>query len=564
MRFVQIFFINFTFILSLQFPASIDRKIRKDLLSALRHSRSNYHKSHSDSTNSSPSPKTILEKLPNDLITNMIGPFLDLKSTISLKICSFNSKEVSHSIVKARLVKFCPHFVFENLFLNDLLLYVLDSHFPESVNLSSPSIKDELQVLILKFNCNDLKFNNIPRNIYFYLIAFINEFVNGPNSTVPVCEKLCIIDSIRLISRSNFPLTLNYLRILRSSEEFSSDLDFFATKPSKEQTRSKFYITNVNSWALYRPLDSLFTIIVAEYFIDEYTTMGLLESCRNVCGMVSMHFCYHSPIIADRLISDINGNNLDTRYLQDIKMTFAIKHAICAKNSHLFHDCDVVLQRIIGEIPEHQNELSKFSDPKHVENILKSLKYFNDRSNLYLIDLFSRSINSLYLTTSVRDKYLINMEFNMRFFFFEAIVKEFPRPTSYMLYSVPESPPVFAVNYHYFSILPIFFELLKSNDPIILIAMLSEECFPLAKEFITDKFDLNRTYKFSVDGACIFEQFCDLFCGRTMHFKQIIQELHVPKIQEILSSNQHEFEGEFVPNYPVVLVDKHFQIKWFK
>ncbi len=55
----------------------------------------------------------------------------------------------------------------------------------------------------------------------------------------------------------------------------------------------------------------------------------------------------------------------------------------------------------------------------------------------------------------------------------------------------------------------------------------------------------------------------DRFIGRTLHFKQIIKELNDPELQNVFSSNPHEFDSEFLPSEPVISIDPNFGAEYF-
>jgi hypothetical protein len=560
MRIAQFFFfINFTFILSLQFPSAVDKRIRKTLLDVLKH----FHR------NGFPNDlvlnldhEVMLEKLPNEVMAETVGIFMDFKSIAALRMANIKSVKISLSIVKCRLFNFSPYFLFDDLFLNDLLLYVLDEHFPESSNLSSPFIRDELQVLIVKFNYDYLNYDAIPRNIYFYLISFINEFVNGPNSTIPITKESCKIDSIRFMTQNESPKTLEILKNLTNIIfGFSMDnLNFFASRPTKEDVATKFGITDINVWMRrFHLMDSVFLLIISEYFVEDYTPEELLIFCKDTA------YASHSLIIIDRLFSVVSKYEA-IRYTIRSDLVIDSRYSLCVRYPDSSPDCKLILKKIMTELPLEDTSAMEASliltDPRNIEAVLNHFKWFHSFSNLYQAELFSLCINSLHLSVERRSYDLIC--FGSNFIFLDISLKENPRPFNmFRVFPYTNSFVILTIIHRADHVtLSKFFELLNSKDPIVLIFMLSRQCLIASRLNILDKFDLNKSYHF---GMAIrkYDINFNRFIGRTLHFKQIIKELNDPELQNVFSSNPHEFDGEFLPSEPVISIDPNIGAEYF-
>jgi hypothetical protein len=550
-------------VISLQFPGSIDQIIRKSLLSALKR----FHKN-------DPAPRIYkpkfcsfhlikLEHLSHDVLSQTVGKFLDFKSIVTLRKASINTREISNFIVKIRLASFCPYFVFDGAFLNDLLLFVIDEHFPESSNLNSPSIKDELQVLILKFNFGELNYEIMPRNIYFYLIAFINEFIYGANSTVQVTRELCLFDSIRSIIKYNFPRTFAYLKTLQSTDfpdEYIRNLEFFSTDPSKEDVRLFFGVYDFTLWRKC-PIMGSFELIIYDYFVDEdISTDDLVLLCR----FLEHHFWHYSSAVMDRISSDLKENKWNMLNTRCLNFSFDSMYSICERYPDSTPDCALILKRVIRDMPlESPNEVS---EPSDIEGIISLFKYFEGRSNLYQIDLFSQCINSPHLTVERRSFHLRLIQYHLNTLFFDVSLKENPRP--FNMFSIdPYSHTLFPV-YSFakvnHDIMSTFFDQLNSRDPIVLLFMFSANSLLAIKQYILSNFDLNRTYRFDFGGLELVSPYNIMpLAGRTLHFKQIIKELREPKLLKIFSSNPREFDNDFAPNEPVISINPNMGAEYF-
>jgi hypothetical protein len=447
-------FIPLIFFLSLasarKFPGSVDKKIRENLLAALKRFHLNQPPLHISrslvNTNASvlapaknPKPRLSrevgFEKLPVDLIVQNVGDFMDFKSISSLRGVSWNSRNISRSIVEYKLSRFCPHFVTDDFLLNDLLLIVIKNHFPDSPNLNSPAVRDELQVLILEFLYYDIDEGNsqkrklthlddwsIPKNIYFYLISFINGMLNGINASVPITLTAGVIDSLRFVKENgNSRKTLKFLRRIMSSST-SEQLSIISRMPSNEELKAAFGITDINSWLLDVRMDREFVFLVSEILIDEVRTDVLVQ-------LFNIPWVYKSPIITNRLISDIKANRFNYQDIFDHNLTYEFKYVICQRNPTAYPECNAILTRITKDFPLQEEEnphplLS--SDHLFVESVLRSFECSDNRTNLYRLDIFSRYFHSPLISSSVREDYLNTFGYHVVYhsFYEDIIIKE--------------------------------------------------------------------------------------------------------------------------------------------
>jgi hypothetical protein len=546
-------------VLSLQFPAAVDKRIRKTLLDVLKR----FHRN--DFPNDlvlNLDHEVMLEMLPNEVMAETVGSFMDFKSIAALRMVNTKSVKISHSIVKCCLFNFSPYFLFDDLFLNDLLLYVLDEHFPESSNLSSPFIKDELQVLIVKFNYDYLNYDAIPRNIYFYLISFINEFVNGPNSTIPITKESCKIDSIRFMTQNESPKTLEIIKNLQKPtfDSYIDNLEFFAGRPTKEDVATNFEITDINVWwRQSRSMDSEFLLIISEYFVENFTTEELMSFCKDAA------YAPNSLIIIDHLLSVVSRYE----FTDFARKGFVIdsRYSLCVRYSDSRPDRELILKKVINELPLEDTSAMETSliltDPSNIKAVLLHFSVSYSFSNLYQAELFSICINSPHISVETRSNYFVH-SFDSRFIFWDMTLKENPRPFN-MFKVFPYTDTFVSLNIIHRAdhvTLSIFFELLNSKDPIGLLFMLSRKCLIASRLNILDKFDLNKSYHF---GMAIrkYDINFNRFIGRTLHFKQIIKELNDPELKNVFSSNPHEFDGEFLPSGSVILIDSNFGAEYF-
>jgi hypothetical protein len=566
MRITKFLFLVISCVLSLQFPAAVDKRIRSTLLVALKRFHLNGPAPCINKPALSPMHRVKLENLPMDLMNQEVGSLLDFNSMINLRKTSINSKALSDSILKFHLAKFSHHFVFNDFLLNGLFKYVLEIHFPESSNLSSPSIKDEMQVLILKFNYGYLNYNAIPRNIYFYIISFIYEFVNGPNSLVPISKDLCLLESIRLVFREDYPRTLNYIRTLGFGAKFYEILDLILAKPSKVDLLRHLEILGFDLWWESKEISDVLKIFVMEAFINDLSPEFLLEFFKS--SFTTSKLCVHSPVFMDRILSDFSENGLNIMASGMIQFfPFDSMYSLCSQYPYSSPDCVMILEKFARQLPLEDTVIPSRtlldSKSMSIKASLNIFKYFYFSINIYQVDLFSQCINSPHISAEFRSRYFSSwLPYPLRMFFLDVSVKENPRPFNLFYVTLNQMTPVYFIAEFDTVTLSTFFELLNSRDPILLLLVMNTECFIASKPYITDKFDLNKTYRFCDDFFLNSGDFFH-FYGRTMHFKQIVKELNWHAFQEVFSSNPHEFDGEFLPSEPVISIDPNFGAEYF-
>jgi hypothetical protein len=221
----------------------------------------------------------MFERIPIDTKVDILEKFLAYDSFISLKQTNSHYAGIPDAFLFRRLAKFNPYYLVEDPIVNKLLFAVITKHFVKSKNLQNPHIYDELMLLILKFHSKSLDFGAIPIKIYFYIIAFINETVRGPDSGVPTSVKDAVIDLCRLITIFDMPKSLKFFKENRKifssiwhfgTEEFVADLDFLHSKPTKYEIMDHFKInaSNVNNW-FKRDYSCTIKPVIFEYFLDE-------------------------------------------------------------------------------------------------------------------------------------------------------------------------------------------------------------------------------------------------------------------------------------------------------
>jgi hypothetical protein len=538
---------------ALRFPGSVDGRIRRCLLAGLKRLHSNSAPLTAPIFNDS-KDSTILSNYPVELKQVFFGN-LDFKSIKKLSQCNKQAALLSASTIAQRLASFNPHFAFDDELVDSLLLAVLDKHFPKSKNLQSETIHDELQLLIMKYTRDDLNFDSIPKNIYFYLISFMNEAVNGVDAIFDTSiQYFCV-----LLLKFKIPKSYNYfsqffgLSIFkpRSILIWKNHLKFFSQNPSKEELRRHFEIpADINDWVESSRSYYGFYDIVLELFYDEFTD-------ENVVKLYQFQHSFYTrnrgslKSFTRRYFSIIDENELMRAYKYDIFYSNANRAIICNELSVRF---GITIDMCYFSTRNSLNELSldrlAFFDS---ETIFKQLTRY-PKIRIYDLEFIVTVMNSDLIGPKLRFKvliYFVNMCISNRVV--ELLVKETIQPLNFIEFE-NESLTNFICQ------VPknIFLEFVDSvNDPLICIMILDSKFSLEAKRTIQQKdLDLNRIYRFKIR----LSKF-DQFVGRTMHFKQIIKELNEPELNEAFNLDSDDINHDYTTideSLPVVIVDEYY------
>jgi hypothetical protein len=199
---------------------------------------------------------------------------LECLDVVSLKRIS-QTNHLFHQFSKAlqysRLYKFDPYFMTEDRLVNEFLYYVLLEHFPIS---KGGSVRDDLQLLAMKFVYGELDYKVLPRNVYFYVISFMYDFVFGPGAAVPTSVTSCKISFLRLVQQEKLPKSLAYL-----AAKHEGYISFFTRKkqnhPSARDILAHFSINRIDSdlvGSLFSRYECEIAVAILEGLTDEIPT----------------------------------------------------------------------------------------------------------------------------------------------------------------------------------------------------------------------------------------------------------------------------------------------------
>jgi hypothetical protein len=537
---------------SLNFPGSVDGRIRRCLLEGLKR----FH------TNSAPLKTPILNDAETSTILSnysvelkqVFFEYLDFKSIKKLSQCNKKTALLSASTISQRLASFNPHFVFEDELVNSLLLAILDKHFPKSKNLHSETIHDELQLLIMKYTRKDLNFDSISKNIYFYLISFINEAVYGVDATLTF-RNFCI-----LLLKFKIPESYKYFRqffadnIFRYSTNslWDSHLNFFSQSPSKEEIRNYFSIpADINDWVKPREIDAEFIKVILELFYDEFYD----ENVVKFYDAFDMNYSVFSKAFTRRYFSLIDEAELMRGYNFDVFYSNTNRAIICNELSVRFgktiDTCYFSTRNSLNELS--LGRLYSFDS----KTIIEQLNDYPIR-RIYDFELVVTVMNSDLISPKLRLQILADFINGDKYDVVELLIKETIQPINFIDYF---SCDAFTPLTDCFGRVPekIVLEFVDSiSDPLICLMILGSNFPPEAKNIIHQKYlSLNKVYRIDLK---LGYKLCQ-FVGRTMHFKQILNELNDSELNEAFRFNSTDLNHDYSTmdeSLPVIIVDKDY------
>jgi hypothetical protein len=255
--------------------------------------------------------------------------------------------------------------------------------------LQSPQIYDELQLLILKFTVEKLNFEVIPKQIYFYLIAFINENVHGLNAGIPFDRYFVLENLATLLRQNEMPESLEFFKenkesfqmTIRFKLDIDADLDFLHSKPTKEEIRDRFAFdsSDVSRWLHSSQFTPFIVRSVAELFVDEIPSEQLILLYPNILSK--------KPFL-DKLVSLPGSQEIIKDFIS--RSNFHDCAAFCAIYEDAFHvelaECYLYSRNVLKEFSFDDLQLESFAALEFF--------YISSHYDIYLIDMVKAILGS--------------------------------------------------------------------------------------------------------------------------------------------------------------------------
>jgi hypothetical protein len=391
-----ILLISFCFVscvVSIDLSGVSDDQIRSCLLGALKrfHLKSLPLKVAPPLLVQTSTPPNLFEIFPFDVKNDVLATFVDLESLLKFKQTNKHYAQIPDKFMFSRLAKFNPYYLVEDAIVNKLLLLVISKHFVKSKNLQSPHIYDELELLILKLSIEKLNFEAIPKRVYFYLIAFINETVHGLNSGVPFSQYFILEDFATKLRLHEMPESLQFFKDNKESfqdeyhgQNIDADLDFLHSKPTKDEIKARFAFDSSNSWSWLNPPYPFWIVLSAiELFADEISDeqFSQYNSFLSKTGK--------KPLL-ERLLSLPNGREIIENYSLNSQTSFRNHAALCTIYKDAFNvdlpECYFYTRSVIDEF---SLDGFQFSHDVQLEVLCNSPQY-----NLYMLEMLTVILRS--------------------------------------------------------------------------------------------------------------------------------------------------------------------------
>jgi hypothetical protein len=537
---------------SLIFSGKVDGQIRSALLESLKRSSLDekplVEKIPFNDTQmeraSRPKMTSSFASLSFDVMQFIFSEFSDFQDICQVSHLSSSFKYFVEKAVLRRLVTFHPHFATNYPLLNVILYRVLSEHFRDVYSVNDSLIYDHLSLFTAKYFFNDLDFDAIPANIYHYIVCFIHEIIYKTSLRTPNSKDQFLNQFVSSLLTRNYPLEKSFNYILSKYREdylFDSpsaceDLEFFYGKPSLEDIKTRFSISDWNpvpalTFSGMSILKFEFRAAIMEAFLHEFTTDQLVSVFTNFSGQ-------GFGLFSDKLISVIMENEefSSRTFLPSVKYCAVLQEA---RRKFNCGDLDLSSSyNLISDLNYTNIDLIAESiDGNHLSANVYLFEIISEQTwSLCHIELFSRLVH-------LNIPKLVHM-FNSRINGFHLLLVElFMKESSAGPLEFPFCEIIFFQSTHRFEYLRLFL-LFRINDPFILLYF-PFELLKEARKLIQDKFDLHWHYQLSSGEAFDFESSAIGYPMRNelnFSFKQAINSFPNPELRTIFSSNPEEFD----------------------
>jgi hypothetical protein len=561
------------------FSGKTDKRIRTCLLSSLKRS---YLKEQPQVrevpvVRIKPESKSLIF----DIQQKLFSEFLNFRAIYSISQVDSDFRDSLKRAVNQRLVAFHPHFATEDSLVNNLLYCVLNEHFRSIKSANDPLIHDHLQLLCAKYFHNDLNFNAIPSNIYYYIICFMFEMIYETDLKTPVSKSEFLNDFVCYLRVSEHSLDMSYSYLYSRYQSLSNiypdpeyqrkfllhcnDLKFFRSKPSLEDIRLKYNLIGDRRAGLFGiTCASMFFIAIAEALIS--TNMDDVDFLFWIYKWFSIpsEARHYSPLLVEiirsneALLSLVATSWSEGKYfslfLEAYKVVYGRElsrlsstfDSISPIKPLKFYDAlNYDMRELISYNVDHRNRNS------HIVELLNSQSY-----SLSKIDACSTMIS----LDQVKIHEFTNLRFmnnNNYFLLIEIFAKEYKLKLDKKLIN-----NIFLLSIPYVNFLRLLIDILPKNDPFLLLFIPVNTLKLLAKTSpLQDKFDLSLHYSLKEGQSCF--QFESGSLGYKMRnhrhfsFKSALS-CQDPDVISIFTSNPEEIMNETLPTSSIVRLSSAF------
>jgi hypothetical protein len=552
------------------FSGETDKRIRTCLLSSLK--RSYLKEEPLIKKVSAARIKPESNRFIFDLQQKLFSEFLDFRAISRFSQVDSEFRDSLKRAANQRLVTFHPHFASEDSLVNNLLYCVLNEHFRFIENTNDPLIHDHLQLFCAKFFFDDLDFNAIPSNIYYYIICFMFEMIYETDLKTPVSKRDFSTQLVCSFRTSDYSLELSYNYVL--SHHFIDDSDdsddpddpndfndfndpdhfkFFYSKPSIEDIKTRFQMQDLHS-------DTFLTLVLEQHAFSLFYSIVVLEALLPEFVQPEQilriyNYFYRYSHYSAKLVEVIKSRKNVAVFLQTANFYAHGK----------YHSMAFQAAKLTRPVIDSSSELvSKINPTNLLESSISNESSFDclrfiSSSQMYSLSKIDACSKLIVTNRSQLDDSSDGfISLGLKYFiypFFELLIKEAKIPLSEAVVQ-----KIFLNSKVNASFLKIFLGLMRTDDPFIFLF------FPLralkkVKCLIQDKFDLNLHYRLkdrTIIGIIL--RFCTIdvtfgcfefksdIIGFSMHrncsfsFKEAINSFKNDELKRIFSSHPEEFD----------------------
>jgi hypothetical protein len=508
-----------------------------------------------------------------DFQQKLYSEFLDFRAISSLSQVSSRLGNYLNRAVHLRLLTFHPHFATEDSLVNNILYSVLNEHFRSIKSANDPLIHDHLQLLCAKYFHNDLNFNSIPSNIYYYIICFMFEMIYETDLKTPVSQSEFLNDFVCSLRVSEHSLDMSYSYLYSRFQSLSNiysdpeyllhcnDLKFFRSKPSLEDIRLKYNLIGDSRAGLFGiTCASMFFIAIAEALIS--TNMDDVDFLFWIYKWFSIKYSHrhYSPLLVEIIRSN-----------EDLLAQVATSWSEGKYFSLFLEAYKAVNGRELSRLSATFDSISpikplKFYDALNYDT-RELISYNGDHKNSHIVGLlFPQSyslskIDACSIMISL-DQVKIHERTNPKFILdnfllIEIFAKEYKLKLDKKLIMY-----IFLLSIPYVNFLRLLIDILPKNDPFLLLFIPVDTLKLLAKTSpLQDKFDLSLHYSLKEGQSCFqFESGSlgyEMRNHRHFSFKSALS-CQDPDVISIFTSNPEEIMNETLPTSSIVRLSSAF------
>lgn len=491
--------------------------------------------------------------IPMEIINSTFA-FTGMEGLQASQLVSKSFASRSNEFIRFRLRYFSPHLVFEADWFNLLVLQIIFDTFPLDARLKDPETPDYLALLTLKYILNENGTGKrAPKYVYLAILSYLHEIVFGSETRVPI--KIEHFHYFYAETVQNYPLPrtkARFFALINDNGIYNGELkanmntifEFLESRPSRDE-KTRFYYTHR---VLVDNCGSVFKFIFKEAAFPKQIVS--VEQIRSMLVDMSMI----DSTVSTRVFNYIRKTENLSRKLKSIENNRFFKW--------IFHELEFP-HNPVREYIRYAKSIDH-NNPFHLSTLLELLGNYSIHQCFY--DIAEARIPYHYkldILTKILQSGLLKLnDYNgtMAFFiayhthdstlgFFELLCRESPTLINLKNYYSGGRNLIERFNERDFATLIETQTSFTNPLPSIFFYNSCSKTHPsLKSKFV---YNLSVLYRFEDDFSAYthnfsFQRTLKNFAGRTLPFRQILNEI-----------NHTEMRDDLLENEPVQLVFAH-------